>query len=49
MSTYYSVFLKIKVNENLSIKNYLKIEKELKFQLKSKNKLIRFIDIEPIS
>ena len=49
MSTYYSVFLQIKVNENLSIKNYLKIEKNLKTQLKSKNKLIRFIDIEPIS
>ena len=49
MSTYYSVFLQIKVDKNISIKKYLLLEKKVKTQLKSKNKLIRFIDIEPIS
>ncbi len=48
MATYYSVFLKIKPNENLTIKEYLVIEKRLRNHLKSKNKLIRFIDIEPV-
>lgn len=48
MSIYYSVFLKIDFDDNLKIKEYLMIEKELKHHLKSKNKLIRFIDIEPV-
>ncbi len=48
MATYYSVFLQIKPNENLTIKEYLIIEKKLKNHLKSKNKLIRFIDIETV-
>ena len=48
MSTYYSVFIKIEAKENLTIKKYLSIEKKLKSNLKSKNKLIRFIDIEPV-
>ena len=48
MSTYYSVFLQVKVDENISIKKYISLEKQLKFLLKSKNKLIRFIDIEPV-
>lgn len=48
MSIYYSVFLQIDFDDNLKIKEYLKIEKELKHHLKSKNKLIRFIDIEPV-
>lgn len=48
MSAYYSVFLQIKVTENMSIKKYIALEKKLKSQLKSKNKLIRFIDIEPV-
>ena len=48
MSAYYSVFLQVKVNENMSIKKYITIEKELKSYLKTKNKLIRYIDIEPI-
>lgn len=48
MSTYYSVFIKIKVNENLTIKKYLAMEKKVKAYLKSKNKLIRFIDVEPV-
>ena len=45
MSTYYSVFIKVKVNENLTIKKYLSMEKKVKAYLKSKNKLIRFIDV----
>ena len=48
MSAYYSIFLQVKVNENMSIKKYVAMEKRLKSHLKSKNKLIRFVDIEPI-
>ncbi len=48
MSAYYTVFLQIDVADNLSIKKYIALEKELKSQLKSTNKLIRFIDIEPV-
>ena len=48
MSTYYSVFLQVKVNENLTIREYLNIEKKVKSHLKSTNRLIRFIDIEPV-
>ena len=48
MSSYYSVFLQVKVDENISIKKYIELEKKLKSQLKSKNRLIRFIDIEPV-
>ena len=48
MSSYYAVFLQIKVDEKISIKKYIDLEKELKSQLKSKNKSIRFIDIEPV-
>lgn len=48
MSAYYSVFLQIKVDENLSIKKYITLEKKVKQQIKSKNKQIRFIDIEPV-
>lgn len=48
MSSYYSVFLQVKVDENISIKKYIELEKKLKSQLKLKNKLIRFIDIEPV-
>lgn len=48
MSSYYAVFLQVKVDEKISIKKYIELEKELKSQLKSKNKLIRFIDIEPV-
>ena len=47
MSAYYSVFLQIKVTENITIKKYINLEKKIKAQLKAKNKLIRFIDIEP--
>ena len=48
MSTYYSVFLQVKVDEKTSIKQYIALEKKVKSHLKSKNKLIRFIDIEPV-
>ena len=48
MSTYYIVFLQVKVNANITIKKYIAMEKELKARLKSTNKLIRFIDIEPL-
>ena len=48
MSTYYSVFLQVKVNKNISIKKYIALEKELKSQLRATNKLIRFIDVEPV-
>ena len=48
MSTYYSVFLKVKVNENITIKKYLALEKKIKTRLKSSNRLIRYIDIEPV-
>ncbi len=48
MSTYYNIFLKIQPTSNLTIKKYLRIEKDLKKYLKSKNRLIRFIDIEPV-
>lgn len=48
LSYYYSVFLQIDVNDNIKIKDFLKIEKRLKNYLKSTNKLIKFIDVEPI-
>ncbi len=48
MATYYSVFLQIIVDENLIIKKYLAIEKKIKCRLKTINKAIRFIDIEPV-
>ena len=47
MSTYYSVFLQVKVNENITIKKYIILEKKIKARLKHTNRLIRFIDIEP--
>ena len=34
--------------EDLSIRKYLLLEKRVKAYLKSKNKLIRFIDLEPV-
>ena len=48
MSAYYSVFLQVKANEKLTIKEYLEIEKKVKKHLKAKDKMIRFIDIEPV-
>ena len=46
MSAYYSVFLQVSVDEKITIKQYLALEKKVKSQLKASNKLIRFIDIE---
>ena len=48
MSAYYSVFLQVRVAKNITINEYLILEKKIKSQLKSANKLIRFIDIELI-
>lgn len=48
MSTYYSVFLKVKVDEDVTIKEFINLEKKIKSNLKAKNKTIRFIDIEPV-
>ena len=46
MSAYYSIFLQVSVDENITIKQYLTLEKKVKSQLKASNRLIRFIDIE---
>lgn len=48
MSTYYSVFLKVKVDEDVTIKEFINLEKKIKSSLKAKNKTIRFIEIEPV-
>ena len=48
MATYYSIFLQVIVDEKLTIKKYLNIENKVKKQLKAVNRLIRFIDIEPV-
>lgn len=48
MANYYSVFLQVKADENLTIKEYLAMEKKVKSYLKSHDRAIRFIDIEPI-
>ena len=48
MTTYYSVFLKVKVDEDITIKEFIRLEKKIKSNLKLKNKTIRFIDIEPV-
>ena len=47
MSTYYIVFLNVKVDEKITIRKYLMLEKKIKKHLKSKEKSIRFIDIIP--
>ena len=48
ISYYYSVFLQIDVDNNIRIKDYLKIESKAKRHIKNVNKLIKFIDIEPL-
>ena len=48
MSYYYSVLLQIDVSNNIKIKDYLRIEKNIKNCLKSKNKLIKYIDVRPL-
>ena len=47
MSYYYSVFLQIDVNNNIRIKDFLKIEKKIKKCLKEIDKSIKYIDVEP--
>lgn len=48
ISYYYSVFLQIDVDDNLKIKDFLKIEKKIKQKIKATNRLIKFIDVEPL-
>lgn len=48
MSRYYTVFLQVKADDNMTMKEYIFVERELKSQLKASNELIRFIDIEPL-
>ncbi|MBQ6476897.1 MAG: cation diffusion facilitator family transporter [Bacilli bacterium] len=48
MSSYYSIFIQIDVDNNIKIKDYLKIERKLKRYLKDSNKSIKYIDVEPI-
>lgn len=48
LSYYYSVFLQIDVDDNIRIKDYLKIENEVKKHIKNVDQLIKFIDIEPL-
>lgn len=48
MGTYYSLFLELKIDKNLTIRKYLNLEKRIRLQLKKLNKQIRFIDIEPV-
>lgn len=48
MANYFSVFLQLDVDNNLTINEYIKIEKEIKKKLKSIDNRIRFIDIEPL-
>lgn len=48
MSYYYSVFLQIDVDDNIRIRDFIRIENNIKKHLKSINKLIRFVDIEPV-
>ena len=47
MSYYYSVFLQIDVNNNIRIKDFLKIEKKIKKRLKKIDRAIKYIDVEP--
>jgi len=45
-SNYYVVFLRIDVNDNIKIKDFLKLEKTIKMNLKSFNRLIKYVDID---
>ena len=47
MSNYYSVFLQIDIDDNLKIKDFIKLEQKIKKRIKDTNKLIKYIDIEP--
>lgn len=46
MSAYYSIFLTVKADEELTIKEFIEIERKIKVHLRSKNKMIRFLDID---
>ena len=48
MSYYYTVFLQIDVNNNIKLKDLLRIERKIKKHLKHLNKLIKYIDIEAL-
>ena len=48
ISYYYSVFLQIDVNNDIKIKDFIKIERKIKSCLRSTNQLIKFVDIEPL-
>ena len=48
ISYYYAIFLQIDINNNVKIKDFIRIEKKIKNKLKSINKLIKFVDIEPM-
>lgn len=48
MSYYYTVFLQIDVNNNITINDLLKIEKKIRAHLKQANKSIKYIDIEAL-
>ena len=47
-SYYYSVFLQIDVNNDIRIKDFIRIERKIKSRLRSNNQLIKFIDVEPL-
>lgn len=48
MSYYYSVFLQIDIDDNLKIKDFIKLEQKIKKHIKNTHELIKFIDIEPL-
>ena len=48
ISYYYSVFLQIDVNNDIKIKDFIRIERKIKSRLRNNNQLIKFIDIEPL-
>ena len=48
ISYYYSVFIQIDINNNIKIKDFLRIERNIKNKIRATNKLIKFIDVEPI-
>lgn len=48
MSYYYTIFLQIDVNNNITINDLLKIEKKIRAHLKQVNKSIKYIDIEAL-
>ena len=48
MSSYYTVFIQLRVERDLTIRQYIKMERKIKFNLKYKHKEIKHIDIEPV-